>query len=482
MFACRNFRSLSSSIVDELTSRQLIVGETNGVREWLASERKVALYAGFDPTARSLHVGSLVLLLTMARFARHGHDVIALLGGATGRIGDPSGRSAERPLLDERNVSENLNGIGRDIQQFWQRAVIDDVRRVSSTRAARHQRSTSDEIVGKIDHDDDHDVGSLQLVDNLQWFGDASVLDFMSNVGRHFRVRALLQKESMRARLDDSGGDGPSFMELAYPLFQAHDFNELRRRYGCRLQLGGSDQWGNITAGCDLVRRVQPGDGNGVEVVHGITIPLLTTASGQKVGKSAGNAPVWLDAELTSDHEFYQYFVRSADDDVERFLRIFTFLPAYRVDAIVAEHRVEPELRLGQRALADEVTRLVRGAAALRSARACASLLYDDGSSGGDDLNALTRADAESIFSDRVECPRAQALESSVVALFLLAAPQTSRSQLNRLAKNGGLYVSKRRVSAATERLEPSTDLLGIDSDLVVLGIGRKRHILLALV
>jgi tyrosyl-tRNA synthetase len=314
------------SFVEELTWRGLVQQATDPELAAKMRAEPFTLYIGFDPTAESLHVGSLIPLLTLVRAQRAGHKPIALVGGATGMIGDPSFKSEERKLLSREDLQRNVEGLRKQVGRFL----------------------------------DFSPNGGAQLVDNYEWFDGYGYLDFLREIGKHFSVNMMMSKESVRARLEDRD-QGISYTEFSYMLIQAYDFLVLHDKFGCRLQAGGSDQWGNITAGIDLVRRLR-----GKEV-SGLTMPLVVNAQGQKFGKSEkGN--VWLDAAKTPPYDFYQFFFRADDRDVGRFLRYFTFLDEPAIVQLEEQVRAAPEKREAQRVLAREVTKLVHGEEAVRQA------------------------------------------------------------------------------------------------------------------
>jgi tyrosyl-tRNA synthetase len=313
------------SFVEELTWRGLVQQSTDPELAAKMRAEPFTLYIGFDPTADSLHVGSLLPLLTLIRAQRAGHKPIALVGGATGMVGDPSGKSEERKLMSLEELRHNVGALGLQVGRFL-----------------------------------DFGAGNAELVDNYEWFQGFGYLDFLRDIGKHFSVNMMMAKESVRARLEDRD-QGISYTEFSYMLIQAYDFLSLYDRYSCTLQVGGSDQWGNITAGIDLVRRLR-----GKEV-YGLTMPLVTNSSGQKFGKSEkGN--VWLDAAKTSPYDFYQFFFRVDDRDVGRYLRYFTFLDEPTIVALDEQTKAAPEKREAQRTLAREVTRMVHGQAAVDQA------------------------------------------------------------------------------------------------------------------
>jgi len=369
------------SFVEELTWRGLVHQSTDPELADKMRAEPFTLYIGFDPTADSLHVGSLLPLLTMMRAQRAGHKPIALVGGATGMIGDPSGKTEERKLMPLEVLRHNVGAVGAQIRRFVPDAV---------------------------------------MVDNYDWFNGYGYLDFLRDIGKHFSVNMMLAKESVRARLEDRE-HGISYTEFSYMLIQAYDFLSLHDRHGCRLQLGGSDQWGNITAGIDLVRRLR-----GKEV-YGMTMPLVTNASGQKFGKSEkGN--VWLDGGRTSPYDFYQFFFRVDDRDVGRFLRYFTFLDEAAIVALEKTMAEAPEKREAQRTLAREVTKLVHGEAAVAQAE--------------------------------TELPStAMALPKPLVDVLVECGLCKSKSDARRQIEQGGVYVDGARIDDVNYALQVGATL-----------------------
>ena len=307
------------NVLDDLRWRGLLHTSTDGIAAALAGG-PITAYIGFDPTAPSLHVGSLLTVMGLARLQRHGHRPIALVGGGTGLIGDPSGKSQERNLLTLEQTAENAEGIRRQLEHF-----LDFSPALSNAALLRN---------------------------NVEWLRPIGFLDFLRDVGKHFTVNYMMAKDSVKRRIE--GVDGVSFTEFSYQLLQAYDFLVLHDRDRCMLQLGGTDQWGNITAGCELVRKVRGAQ------VHGLVWPLLTTASGAKFGKTESGA-VWLDAARTSPYEFYQFWLKTDDRDVVQHLKGFTFLERDEIEAIAAAHAAAPERRDAQRTLAQAITRLVHG-------------------------------------------------------------------------------------------------------------------------
>ncbi|KAI9636133.1 tyrosine-tRNA ligase [Dioszegia hungarica] len=362
-------RVAERNVIDELESRGYVSALTNpGLRQHVASPS--CLYAGVDPSASSLHVGNLLPLMGLLHFKMAGHKAIAIIGGATGSIGDPSGRSTERNALASDELDRNVRGITDQVERFFQLGSEYAGRRGGYERAV----------------DEDAIRGELEVLNNLEWTQGVGLLDFLRTVGKMARVNVMLARDSVKNRL--SSDSGISYTEFTYQLLQASDFLHLYRTRNCTIQLGGSDQWGNIVAGIDLIKRmaadearqdVQDGsgleEGKGREPAYGLTIPLLTTSSGEKFGKSAGNA-VWLDQQRTSVSDFYQFFLRSTDEDVERYLRIFSWLKVDEIDELMTQHFVNKKARTAQKTLADEVTELVHGEQAVKKAQTAAVVLY----------------------------------------------------------------------------------------------------------
>lgn len=384
----------TSAVLSDLDARGLVHDHTD--RDALAAALdagRVSLYCGFDPTASSLHVGNLQQILLLRRFQEAGHRPIALAGGATGMIGDPGGRSAERPLLEMDQLDANLEAIKAQLHRFL-----------------------------------DFDEGPTQarLVDNRTWTQPMGVLEFLRDVGKHMTVNAMLAKESVRARIERE--DGISFTEFSYMLLQANDYLVLREQEDCTLQVAGSDQWGNITAGIDLIRRRRG------EAVHGLTSPLLVRADGQKFGKSVDGA-LFLDPALTSPYQLYQYFMQVDDTDVETMLLRLTFVPIDEVRAVVAAHRDAPERREGQRRLAREILTIVHGADAVGPVQQATELLFGGLNPRGVDLAALELLAAE--------IPHSHAASESLgdaLGLFASAGLAKSKGEIRR--NRGGYYVN----------------------------------------
>lgn len=416
-----------AAILDDLAARGLVHDHTD-LEELAArlASGPLTLYAGFDPTADSLHIGSLVPLLTLRRFQDAGHRPIALAGGATGMIGDPSGRSDERSFLDPETLDAYLVSIKAQLERFLDFSP-------GPTRA--------------------------EVVDNRTWTEPISMLAFLREVGKHVTVGTMLAKESVKARV--SSDQGLSFTEFSYMLLQANDYWVLHDQERCELQIGGSDQWGNITAGIDLIRRKAGAS------VHGLTLPLVTRADGQKFGKSAGEN-VWLSAERTSPYKLSQYFMQTDDRDVERFLLQLTLLPIDVVVGIIAEHEAAPQRRVGQTALARAVTTLVHGAAAADRAEAAAGLLF------GRDPSALTD-DALATLVDEIPTTRLDPVGEGLVEVAVASELAASKSDARRALEAGELWCNNEKV--VEDRVLGPADLRF--ERFVLLRRGKKRHHLL---
>jgi len=396
------------------------------LRGWLATPGR-RVYAGFDPTADSLHVGHLVALVLLRRVARAGHEPVALVGGATGMIGDPSGRSEERNLLSPSELAANIAGVERQI-----RAVLADA------------------------------GDRVHVVNNADWMRGVGYLEFLRDVGKHVPLAQMLAKDSVRSRLDRDGG--LSYTEFSYMLLQAWDFVHLSDALDCRVQIGGSDQWGNITAGIELGRRLRGRD------LHGITCPLLTKADGTKMGKTASGA-IWLDPRRTSPYRFYQYWINLDDDDAGRCLLRLTELPVAEVRDFDARRAANPSARDTQKRLAEELTRLVHGEAGLAAARQATEIFF------GAEIGRLDDAALTEIFADVPSREFARAALDGDGLLLVEALEATglaaSRSAARRTIEQGGAYVNNRRVTDAAHRLTPG-DLAGAAT--LVLRSGKKSY------
>jgi tyrosyl-tRNA synthetase len=421
------------NLFDELQWRGMVSDATEGLKEQFASER-VTAYIGFDPTASSLHVGNLMTLMALARLQRFGHHPIAIVGGGTGMIGDPSGKSQERALLSLEKIEDNVASIRQQLTRFL---------------------------------DFDAPTNPARLVNNADWLASVDLLGFLRDTGKFFTVNYMLQKESVHRRLESE--DGISYTEFSYLLLQARDFLELFDRYGCSLQMGGSDQWGNITAGIDLVRKVR------AKKAHGLVWPLMTTASGAKFGKTEAGA-IWLDAARTSPFKFYQFWLNTDDRDVIPYLKCFTFLERAPIDALESATTSAPEDREAQRVLAREVTALVHGPDQVARAEHASRMLF------GEDIATLDVEDVLTVFEDvpSTELPSDAFNGEGLGMVDLVARVQlaSSKSDARRLVQSGGVYVNNRRVSDPQARL---TRDQAIGGRLFVLRKGQKQNHLVRL-
>jgi tyrosyl-tRNA synthetase len=409
----------------ELEWREMLYHATDGVRDALASGSLTG-YIGFDPTASSLHVGSLLTILGLARLQRSGHTPIAVVGGGTGMIGDPSGKSQERVLLSPEQIDTNVIGIRAQLERFL---------------------------------DFDAPRNPARIVNNAEWLGTIDVLSFLRDVGKHFTVNYMLQKDSVNRRLETE--EGISYTEFSYLVLQAYDFLQLFDRYGCTLQMGGSDQWGNITAGTDLIRRVR------AQKAHGLVWPLMQTASGVKFGKTEAGA-VWLDPNRTSPFRFYQFWLNTDDRDVVRYLKCFTFLTREQIDEGARAVGTAPERRDAQRTLAREVTTLVHGEEQLRRAERAGEVLFSE---------EIANAEVEDVLmvfedapSSEVSLPQEGMPLADMLAMVKLTS---SKSEATRLVKSGGVYVNNVRATDERRRLTSADAIRG---ELFILRKGRKDH------
>ncbi len=463
---------MANDVFQEFRWRRMVYEGTEGVSELLARE-KVTCYIGFDPTASSLHVGSLLPMLALARMQRFGHTPIAIAGGGTGLIGDPSGRVTERSLLSPEQIEENLRGIRAQLAQVL-----------------------------------DFDVASnpAMIVNNADWLTKLDLMGFLRDVGKYFTVNYMLAKESVKSRLarrNETGEDvgargagagdasvsppsgavsaaglapgveaaeGISFTEFSYMLLQAYDFLTVFDRYGCTLQMGGSDQWGNITAGCDLIRKLRGAR------AHGLVLPLVTTASGVKFGKTEAGT-VWLDERRTSAFRFYQFWLNTDDRDVTDYLRYFTFLAEHDIAALDDELANAPERRHAQRTLAQEVTRLVHGDQAVARAERASALLFGEG------ITELNVDEVLAVFEDvpSIAVGAAEWTGDGIALAEVLVrwGAATSKGDAARLIRGGGVYVNNRRIADERARLRVEQ---AIGGQLFVVRRGQRQNCLVKLV
>lgn len=415
--------------LEELTWRGMLYDSTDGLREALAAG-PVTGYIGFDPTADSLHVGSLLPLMGLARLQRAGHAPIAIAGGGTGMIGDPK-PTQERPLLSREQIERNVAGIRPQLERFL---------------------------------DFDRPKNPARIVNNADWLGSLDLLAFLRDTGKHFTVSYLLQKEAISRRLESE--EGISYTEFSYPLLQARDYLELFDRYHCTLQMGGSDQWGNITAGIDLIRKMRG------QKVHALVMPLITTASGVKFGKTEAGA-VWLDPARTSPYRFYQFWLNTDDRDVVKYLKFFTFMTREEVDALAAQARSAPEGRAAQRALARAVTGLVHGDEQVRRAERAAEVLF------AEHLRDAAIDDILTVFEDSPSTELVLPPDGlTIVELLALVKVAASKSEAVRLVKGNGISVNNVKIADERARL---TEADAIGRRLFVLRKGRKDYHLVKL-
>jgi tyrosyl-tRNA synthetase len=421
------------NLLPELEWRGLVYDATEGLADVLAREL-VTGYIGFDPTASSLHVGSLLQVMSLARLQRFGHSPIAIVGGGTGMIGDPSGKSQERVLLSPEQIEANVAGIHQQLSRFL---------------------------------DFDRAGNAARIVNNAEWLGAIDLLSFLRDAGKHFTVNYMLQKESVSRRLDSE--EGISFTEFSYLLLQAYDFLQVFDRYGCTLQMGGSDQWGNITAGVDLIRKVR------AKKAHGLVVPLVMTAAGVKFGKTEAGT-IWLDPARTSPFKFYQFWLNTDDRDVVTYLKYFTYLDRPAVDALEASTKSEPEKREAQRALARDVTARVHGGDQVTRAEQASTVLFDE------DIATLKADDVLAVFADvpSTEIPAESFDADGIGVVDLVARVQLapSKAEARRLVQSGGVYVNNRRVADPQARLVRNQ---AIDGRLFVLRKGQKQNHLVRL-
>jgi tyrosyl-tRNA synthetase len=400
-------------------------------------EHASAGYIGFDPTADSLHIGSLVQILILKHFQNAGHKPIALVGGATGMVGDPSGKSAERNLLDEASLQKNIEGVKAQLGRFL---------------------------------DFNATENPAELVNNFDWMKDISLIDFVRDTGKHITVNYMMAKDSVKKRLSSESKVGMSFTEFTYQLFQGYDFYHLYKEMDCKLQMGGSDQWGNITTGTELIRRKAQGK------AYAITVPLVTKADGTKFGKTEGGN-VWLDANRTSPYKFYQYWLNASDEDAEKYIKIFTFLDKEAIEALIIEHRETPHLRLLQKKIGEEVTIMTHGQEAFDNAIKASQILF--GKSTSDDLKSLD----EQTFLDIFEgVPQASVskedIDNGLDMIGALAAKTgflNSNGEARRALKENAISVNKEKVKE--DFVISSSDIIA--NAYVLLQRGKKNYFLL---
>ena len=410
--------NIDDSLLDDLQWRGLIAQSTDINELRTALKKPISLYAGFDPTAPSLHIGNLVVILVLKRFQLAGHTPIPLVGGATGLVGDPSGKNEERSLNDEATVQNWVAKIRGQLTRFL---------------------------------DFDSKTNGAVMANNLDWTKPVSALELLRDIGKHFSVNQMLAKDSVSSRL---AGGGISYTEFSYQVLQAFDYLELFRRNGCRLQIGGSDQWGNIVAGLELIRKVTG------ETTYALTFPLLTKSDGSKFGKTAGGS-IWLDPELTSAYEFFQYWLNTEDADIEKFLKVFSFKTRSEIENLLTEFKTDPGKRTAQRELARELTTLVHGAKNCEQAEAAAKALFGQG-----ELKELDQTTLAAALSQlpKVALKPSELIDGKLpswVDLMVQSGVVDSKSAARRIVKEGGAYLNNERVADEAATPQKSDLLFG---------------------
>jgi len=428
------------NFVEEITWRGMLHDVMPGTEEHLMEEMRSA-YVGFDPTADSLHIGNLVPIMLLAHYQRCGHKPVALIGGATGMIGDPSGKSSERNLLDEATLRHNQECVREQLSQF-----------LDFTSGANNE---------------------ALMVNNYDWMKDFGFLEFIRDIGKHITVNYMISKESVKNRISGEGTEGMSFTEFTYQLVQGYDFLHLYREYKCTLQMGGSDQWGNITTGTELIRRVDQGKG------FALTCPLITKSDGSKFGKSeSGN--IWLDSNRTSPYKFYQYWLNSSDEDAEKYIKIFTFLDKETIQKLISQHKEAPHMRLLQKTLAKEVTIKVHSEEDYENAVKASEVLFGKSTAG--DLKNLDEATLLDVFEGvpQAEISRVE-IESGLDMIAALSAKTDflkSNGEARRSLKENSISVNKEKVG---EDYQITTSDL-INNKYIILNKGKRNTYIIRVV
>lgn len=414
---------MTNVLIEDLKWRGLIYQQTDeqGIEDLLNKEQ-VTLYCGADPTADSLHIGHLLPFLTLRRFQEHGHRPIVLIGGGTGMIGDPSGKSEERVLQTEEQVDKNIEGISKQMHNIFEFGT-------------------------------DH---SAVLVNNRDWLGQISLISFLRDYGKHVGVNYMLGKDSIQSRLEH----GISYTEFTYTILQAIDFGHLNRELNCKIQVGGTDQWGNITSGIELMRRMY-----GQTDAYGLTIPLVTKSDGKKFGKSESGA-VWLDAEKTSPYEFYQFWINQSDEDVIKFLKYFTFLGKEEIDRLEQSKNEAPHLREAQKTLAEEVTKFIHGEDALNDAIRISQALFSG------DLKSLSAKELKDGFKDVPQVTLSNDT-TNIVEVLIETGISPSKRQAREDVNNGAIYINGERQQDVNYALAPEDK---IDGEFTIIRRGKKKY------
>lgn len=414
---------MTNVLIEDLKWRGLIYQQTDeqGIEDLLNKEQ-VTLYCGADPTADSLHIGHLLPFLTLRRFQEHGHRPIVLIGGGTGMIGDPSGKSEERVLQTEEQVDKNIEGISKQMHNIFEFGT---------------------------------EHGAV-LVNNRDWLGQISLISFLRDYGKHVGVNYMLGKDSIQSRLEH----GISYTEFTYTILQAIDFGHLNRELNCKIQVGGSDQWGNITSGIELMRRMY-----GQTDAYGLTIPLVTKSDGKKFGKSESGA-VWLDAEKTSPYEFYQFWINQSDEDVIKFLKYFTFLGKEEIDRLEQSKNEAPHLREAQKTLAEEVTKFIHGEDALNDAIRISQALFSG------DLKSLSAKELKDGFKDVPQVTLSNDT-TNIVEVLIETGISPSKRQAREDVNNGAIYINGERQQDVNYALAPEDK---IDGEFTIIRRGKKKY------
>ena len=422
------------NFLDELRWRGMLQNYTPGAKK-LLSEKNVSAYVGIDPTADSLHIGHLVSVMILKHFQLFGNKPILVVGGATGMIGDPSGKSEERNLLDEKTLRKNQEGIKKQLQNFL-----------------------------------DFSKNQAEIVNNYDWMKDFSFLSFIRDIGKHMTINYMMAKDSVKKRMSTDAKTGMSFTEFSYQLVQATDFWHLFLTKNCRLQFGGSDQWGNITSGIELIRRKENGD------AHGITCPLITKSDGKKFGKTeTGN--IWLDPKRTSPYKFYQFWLNVSDTDAEKYIKIFTLLNKEEIETLISEHQAAPEQRLLQKKLAEEVTIMVHSKEDLQAAQEASAILFSKNSG-----KILAKIDEQTFLDIFDGVPHFSITKSqlttpvNVVDLIANVGIEISKGELRRLIKGNGISLNKEKITS-TEQTVSHQDL--ICDKYLLIQKGKKNYFLI---
>ncbi len=431
---------MQKNFVEELRWRGMLHDITPETEEYLIKTPSVG-YIGFDPTSDSLHIGNLVQIMILIHFQNAGHQPIVLVGGATGMIGDPSGKSDERNLLDSNSLKKNIDGIRSQLNKF-------------------------------LDFDSDKNKGA-RLVNNYDWMRDYTLIDFSRDVGKHLTVNYMMSKDSVKKRLGIESKVGMSFTEFTYQLLQGYDFLHLYKNMDCKIQMGGSDQWGNITTGAELIRRKVRGK------AYAITCPLITKEDGTKFGKTEGGN-VWLDKSKTSPYKFYQYWLNSSDQDAESYIKIFTLLDQEKISGLILEHRSKPHVRLLQKTIAEEVTRMVHSDKDLENAKKASQILF--GKSTADDLKKLDQQTFLEVFEGVPKSEISQVDFNNGIDMINLLVNKTnflkSNGEARRALSENSISVNKTKVM---EKYTIGEEDL-IDNKYILLQIGKKRYFIIKLV